>query len=907
MMSDAYLKVKDNGAQGLALVREETDTSVSELKTQIYNYFSEIATFEQGTPTSPTNTKRCTTGYFECEPGYIIEITGNISGQKFALASEAGLDTGWLTENYRHVVATASNYFVNVATSDGNTNIKPEDITSLKVTVYSSRVEDLESDVHDLTTQIEPSLIRYNWYNPDEPSQFVAVDGVTKRGQTTKNADGSWTSYATNVQNGQVLYRSMDESRILPEGIYTLSARIILNENYSGTGIFAMCKIGLSSSNERVYMKTERGGDVNIAGGEKVGWVKLTVTLTEASPLVFGIEAFDQASQSLLYTVDYIQLNEGSDVLDYSTDLWRAVDHKAQSIANEALSSANTALNMAGTSIAFGNNSRVTVRGTTVKMVDSLMLFTPTGRVVLTLAQMAEMLGNAAVYDAEEPSLTITVPSNKSLVYDFDSQSVQIVNYIDHSTMQIVLFLSYYNNNSGYLWTKSYVDQIADGIYMKSALADVLLTTNGRFSIDTSARTISFSGSMYIDCRERTTISASGAAEMMPEYAVYDDTTDVVTITMPVSSYLLYSYETRSMRVTTSFPSASDVVLFKWYYGNNFGLIWDKYWRDKWIDESAKDLLTANKIFNAEPYTGAYDWQTPVVEYGKLFNGKENVEAFAFFTDPHTLGFADDSRNETRMENSFKRIQKVYNSTPCSYMVCGGDWLNNATTKDEACYRLGYLKGISKNMFNDFHLVVGNHDTNYQGKAEPDSEKYTGRLTNGTIAAIMYRDTDTKKAYYSFDGANSKCYVLDTGIEHNTMEAYDWEQVDWLAAKLASDDPEHAIIFLHILMLNQSVQTNASVFGQLVSAYNSHTTVTLNSVEYDFTACSGHVDFWVAGHTHTDSTGTLGGIPYFITASNAYTSDVPVIDLFLVDYDAGTVNAVRCDGTGTAMTRTESI
>jgi hypothetical protein len=38
-MSDAYLKVKDNGAQGLALVREETDTSVSELK-ESYDYKS---------------------------------------------------------------------------------------------------------------------------------------------------------------------------------------------------------------------------------------------------------------------------------------------------------------------------------------------------------------------------------------------------------------------------------------------------------------------------------------------------------------------------------------------------------------------------------------------------------------------------------------------------------------------------------------------------------------------------------------------------------------------------------------------------------------------------------------------------------------------------------------------------
>lgn len=41
-MSDAYLKVKDNGAQGLALVREETDTSVSDLKTQLNPTLNEV-------------------------------------------------------------------------------------------------------------------------------------------------------------------------------------------------------------------------------------------------------------------------------------------------------------------------------------------------------------------------------------------------------------------------------------------------------------------------------------------------------------------------------------------------------------------------------------------------------------------------------------------------------------------------------------------------------------------------------------------------------------------------------------------------------------------------------------------------------------------------------------------------
>ena len=316
-------------------------------------------------------------------------------------------------------------------------------------------------------------------------------------------------------------------------------------------------------------------------------------------------------------------------------------------------------------------------------------------------------------------------------------------------------------------------------------------------------------------------------------------------------------------------------------------------------DSDEEDTFDATLIFNGEPYTGQYDWQTPVVSYGKLFKGKSEVESFAFFTDPHVLGFADDNRNETRMENYFKRLQKTYNSTPCSFMVCGGDWLNNSTTMDEACYRLGYLRGIAKNMLDGCHLVMGNHDTNYQGKYDADSELRTGRLNDDTISSIMYRETPTQKAYYSFDGANSKCYILDTGIEHGTMLEYDWEQIDWLARRLKQDDHEHSIIFLHILY---NTQGSTPVLGNLAEAYNSHTSITLNGTTYDFGNCTGKIELFIAGHTHTDSNGVLGGVPYFITASRAYNSDEPIIDLVLIDYVGRTVNLVRVGTLGSNRT-----
>lgn len=439
---------------------------------------------------------------------------------------------------------------------------------------------------------------------------------------------------------------------------------------------------------------------------------------------------------------------------------------------------------------------------------------------------------------------------------------------------------------------------------IKSNKAIPIIWESGTVNINTANRTISFARGMYLFTNGgRIELDASDVYSQVSSYASYDSGTRTVTVTLPYENALVFNIGANTLRVCDYRDFRSDdVILFAEYYQNDYGILWDKYWRDAFIDSYKKGIVSADSVFNAEPYSGTYDWQTPVVSYGALFKGTGNVESFAFFTDPHVAGFADNQRNETNMANYCKRVQKVINASPCSFAVCGGDWLNNSTTMDEACYRLGYVKGIAKHLLDGCYLVNGNHDTNYQGKLDSNSENYTGRLTDATIAAIAFRDTDTKKAYYSFDGAVAKCYVLDTGIEHSTMLSYDWEQVAWLAGKLAEDDPAHAIIFLHIITDNGSVQTNTGNFAALVQAYNAHTTVTLNSVTYDFTSCTGHVDFWVGGHTHTDSSGTLGGIPYFITGTKSYNSDVPLVDLVLVDYDADKIKLIRAGGTGSNRT-----
>jgi len=801
--------------------------------------------------------------------------------------------------------------------ADGNAYTTLKDRLDTESTDLKSTLSDLGPDT-TLTTagmaadakavgdKINGAVHRYNWYDPSDTYLQVAADGTSARSGYTINSDGSITNASYTNTYGQILLKSTDESKLLNPGTYTISCRASIDESFTtGNRIIAL-RVGRSEDFKSASMKTERGGSINVTTNDFVGWVSATFTITEPEPFTFEITPVQQITDSIHpITFDNILINSGSFIYKYSTDLWKIEDEIAQATAETAQATAETAQATAETLVLFSDKGvcTINVSANTVSFAKSIIVFSPTEKTYLRTSAIAEMLGSAAEYDADTQIITITVPNECALVYDFKSKTMKIVPTVNHELGQIVLYASYYGNSSGYLWTKFNVDRVSDRYFMQAPLANVILTNTGRFEINRSTRTVAFAGSMYIDSiGNRTTISAASVAESIPTKAVYDSATNKVTITLENTDALVYSFATNSIAVKKITGVTDDLVLFVEYYGNDYGIIWDKYWRDKWIDESANNILTATDMFNAEPYTGTYDWQTPVVAYGALFKDKANVESFAFFTDPHTLGFADAERNETRMKNSFKRIQKVYNSTPCSFMVCGGDWLNNSTTKDEACYRLGYLKGISKNMFKDFYLVLGNHDTNYQGKADSESENWTGRLTDETVAAIMFRDTPTKKAYYSFDGSNSKCYVLDTGIEHNTMLAYDWEQVDWLAEQLITDDADHAVIFLHILMQSDAVQTNTSNFGFLVEAYNSHTTIVLNSKTYDFTGCTGHVDFWVAGHTHQDSTGTLGGIPYFITATNTYSSDVPLIDLVLVDYDSKTLNLIRVGGTGSDRT-----
>lgn len=532
---------------------------------------------------------------------------------------------------------------------------------------------------------------------------------------------------------------------------------------------------------------------------------------------------------------------------------------------------------------------------------------------------------NAMISDASEiteDGLVITVPDEGYFGFNVETKQFIVHSGYDVAPEVAPLYYRRYNycwgrladffllKNTKALTTKT--EQLSADITTESGSTDckIAMPSGRRPTFSENGSVITFAGTQLYIIADNTEYRTAYTFETIhSQVANYTEiTNDGLVLTMPEEGVFGFNVKTKRFIMLRNYNIPFEVApLYYRYYGTCFGRLADStimYAVNMIMDQSSW-INAISSIFNGQPFTGNYDWRTPTIEYGALFNGMETVESYAFFSDPHIMGFEGDSWDQTQMENYLKKVQKTYNSSPCSFLVCGGDWLNSST-QDEACYRLSYVKGIADHMFDNCKLVVGNHDTNYYGKVDSSSEAHTGKLSTDTIASIMFRDTDTQKAYYSFDGANSKCYVLDTDIaeDHSEPTTYDWEQINWLAEKLQTDDAPHSIIFLHIIVSvsAENVQSLAQVFGQLIQAYNSHTSVTISGHSYNFTGCTGKMELWQAGHLHADTNGTLGGVPYVITATRGYSSDEPILDLVLLDYVGRKAHLVRAGTLGESRT-----
>lgn len=273
--------------------------------------------------------------------------------------------------------------------------------------------------------------------------------------------------------------------------------------------------------------------------------------------------------------------------------------------------------------------------------------------------------------------------------------------------------------------------------------------------------------------------------------------------------------------------------------------------------------------------------------FAALFDGKNSVEPFLFFTDPH---LAQQSAWENEFATYTKTLKNYWESVPVENIICGGDWFD-ADTSDIACWKLGYIDAQMRSITENIRLVVGNHDTNESG---------TNPLTNNTIANLWHRKYG--KTYYTFDTVNTKFFVLNSGSE---ITGADESQYDWFANELNKSTKSNIVIFFHMIRGsgNSVVKPFADTITKIAQAFNGRTSITANGVSYNFASASGKVRFVMAGHMHRDNTEVLNGIP-IVETTQLRDGGKPTFDLCFADYDNNALHMVRI---GTGSDRTISI
>lgn len=289
-----------------------------------------------------------------------------------------------------------------------------------------------------------------------------------------------------------------------------------------------------------------------------------------------------------------------------------------------------------------------------------------------------------------------------------------------------------------------------------------------------------------------------------------------------------------------------------------------------------------------------------ISDYMSLFYESDSAESYVFFTDPHLMG-SGSTFDKLTFGNYINVLKATMDKTSASYVVCGGDWLNNGDTKAQASKKLGFVDGQMREVFPGiYYPIVGNHDFNYlgvdgEGTRLPEAEW----IDNPAIHNFWF--SCYQNCYYKFKVAVAQNYVLNTEMDYDGTDNYTKNMLDWFAGELISDNPAHATIFMHLIHLSTStsdIPKRVAAVGAIISAFNAHEECTLTVAThgyektYDFTGTTGHIDYVMTGHSHEDYDESLGGVPAIATI-NMQANGTPSFDLVFADYSDSKVYLKR--------------
>lgn len=218
---------------------------------------------------------------------------------------------------------------------------------------------------------------------------------------------------------------------------------------------------------------------------------------------------------------------------------------------------------------------------------------------------------------------------------------------------------------------------------------------------------------------------------------------------------------------------------------------------------------------------------------------------FIYFTDPH---LSEGVGWEPDFHKYMAKVKQAFDASGCELVICGGDWIGNSDTKEQAIAKLTYIKSYMGKLFGSKALMVlGNHDTNYQGEVQ---------LTRDEVNELWFKDTNTGKAYYYVDTDTARFIVLDTQTDWAAgWSDYFLEQYNWLAANLSEDKLN--VVVPHIIWVDSERTTRTALA--------------------DVVRVMGGVSLVLGGHLHEDYVEN-GDVPEVLT-TDMRAGGTPTFDL----------------------------
>lgn len=336
-------------------------------------------------------------------------------------------------------------------------------------------------------------------------------------------------------------------------------------------------------------------------------------------------------------------------------------------------------------------------------------------------------------------------------------------------------------------------------------------------------------------------------------------------------------------------------------YGTTFfypGLSKDTVMFESIVDSMNHDDSTDSHIYLDPYYASQIEYKIDLLD--NLKRESNDYQIYTFYTDHHCF-LANGSYDVDLMmlASHFDLIKKIQELSGSSFVMCGGDLLNNSDSKSQACYKLSLYIEMMNRFLRNSYILVGNHDTNCQGNTYIYYSDYMScTLSQDTINDIFYNG---EKSYYRFESQNTSFYCFDSGIDWFalSLDDYQKEQLNWFANSLLYDDNPHISIFTHIALVRynstRSITAMLVEIDKIVRAYNEKKTAIVCNQEYDYSSSTGHIDFIQSGHSHVDISTFCGDVPTVVTTSFASPEAVtrPTLDIAFVDYSNKKLHCLR--------------